>query len=156
MMDTVVKGLILSSAAAWSWVSGIHVLAQVVPSSIDIGPFASFLEKGGTPAVLVLVLWSYRRDYVRLAAEAERRAGEEAERSKQLIALLEKGALASEHVAISLSENNEVLRQVSSQLHDAASIATTTAAAVIVEAAKTAAATVLETARAAAKIQTEG
>lgn len=155
MHEHFARAVTVAGASAWTYFSGVHLLAQSVPV-LDTGVIGAFLEKGGTAAVLLVVLWAYRRDYLRQVADERQRAkevddkrGEEAARSAQLIDLLSRQAVASEHVAVSIAQNNEVLRQVSSQLHDASSIAATTAASVVAEAAKAAAASVAEAARVA-------
>ncbi len=102
--DYVLRGVVVASASAMSFVGSINVLAQSLPGAEDM-KWMPYIEKGGGWVVLLVVLWVYRRDYKRLSE------GETA-RVDQLIALHEKSAKANQDVAVALSRNTEVLRSV--------------------------------------------
>ncbi len=107
--DAVLRGIVVASAAAASWTSGITVFAQAVPGAEQM-PWLPYLKEGGMGAILLIVLWVYRRDYKRLCEG-------ETERVNQLIALHEKSAKANQDVAVALSRNTEVLRMVTATVH---------------------------------------
>lgn len=110
LIDHALRASVLSVGAAVSYVGSIRIVAQSLPGVDPNNVWLAFIEKGGGWAVLMVVLWAYRRDYKRLSE------GETA-RADQLIALHEKTAKATQDVAVALSRNTEVLRMVSAQVH---------------------------------------
>ena len=107
MIDTL-RPAILSVSGAFGFNGSLGVIAQTFPGLQD-NILMQLLEKGGGWVVLLVVLWSYKRDWQRIAnSEAASRA--------ELIKVLAEDAEAKQSVAVALAENTEVLRQLSSAL----------------------------------------
>jgi hypothetical protein len=97
------RAFTFAGATSLSYIASVHVIvAQTLPG-VEDSNLIKFIEKGGGWTVLLVVLWAYRRDYIRLTEG-------DAERNKQLIAILEKSANATLDVAVALSRNTEVMR----------------------------------------------
>lgn len=144
MKDHVVRPAVMAGGSALGFTGTVGVFAQTLPGLND-SLFMQLIEKGGGWVVLLVVLWSYKRDWQRIAdSEASGRA--------DLIKVLSDNAAAKQAVAVAMAENTEVLRQVSESLHNSSQIAATTAATVVADAAKAAALAVTEAARVAAVV----
>jgi hypothetical protein len=149
LTDQIVRPVAIAVGAALGFNGSIGFIAQSMPGFSD-NLVMQMLEKGGGWVVLLVVLWSYKRDWQRIAdSEAAWRAAESASRA-ELIKILTEESMSKQAVAVALTANTEVLRQVSESLHNSTQTAATTAASIVAEAAKAAAASVAEAARVAA------
>lgn len=109
MIDYALRAWVSAGAAALATNQSFFILAQAIPG-LDDNIFMKFVEKGGGWAVLLVVLWVYRRDYKRLSEG-------ETERVNQLIALHVQSAKTNQDVAVALSRNTEVLRVLSARVN---------------------------------------
>jgi hypothetical protein len=105
--DHAVRGVTVAVASALGFTGSLNLVATSIPGAEEL-QLVQYLEKGGGWAVLLVVLWVYRRDYKRLSEG-------ETERVNQLIDLHEKSAKATQEVAVALTRNTEVLRSIAAQ-----------------------------------------
>jgi len=98
------RGLTVAAAAGIGFDQSITVLAQAVPG-LDNNFLMQVAEKGGGWVVLLVVLFFYRRDYQRLTTS-------EKDMRQELIDAITKQAQTAQEVAVALTENNDVMRQM--------------------------------------------
>lgn len=108
MTEHLLRAFTMAGSAGLAAAQSVHFLAQSMPG-LDDNTVMKFIEKGGGWAVLLVVLWVYRRDYKRLSEG-------ETDRVNQLIALHIKSAQASQEVAVALTESSEILRTLSNRV----------------------------------------
>jgi hypothetical protein len=109
-MDHTFRALTIAVGSVVSYIGSVSVIAQTtMPPELANGPTMQLLEKGGGWAVLIVVLWAYRRDYKRLSEN-------EAMRVKQILEVANNVAEAEKAVAVSLAAHTEVLREIKERL----------------------------------------
>lgn len=110
-MDYVTRGVTLAGASALGYLGSFNVIVATAMPDVMDAPITQFLEKGGMAAVLLVVLWVYRRDWKRLNEN-------EAERTNKVLEVADRQAAASQAVAVSLAAHTEVLREIKDEIKD--------------------------------------
>lgn len=104
------RGLVIAAGAALGVDQSITVIAQSLPAVSD-AYVMQLAEKGGGWVVLLIVLFFYRRDYQKLTTSDN-------ETRKELMAAITRQADSEQRLAIALTENTEVMRQIAREVRD--------------------------------------
>lgn len=109
MLDRL-RGVVFAVGAGIGVDRSMHVLAQSVPAFNDAA-IMQIAEKGGGWVVLLIVLFFYRRDYQRLTTS-------ENDMRKELLAAVTKQSESEQELAVALTQNTEVMRQMIAREED--------------------------------------
>jgi hypothetical protein len=104
------RGVVIAIGAALGVDQSLTVIAQALPAVSD-AYLMQLAEKGGGWVVLLIVLFFYRRDYQKLTMSDN-------ETRKELLAAIAKQADSETKLAVALSENTEVMRQIAREVRD--------------------------------------
>lgn len=104
-----VRGVIVATASAVSFDQALWMVAQALPAVND-DLLMQLAEKGGGWVVLLVVLFFYRRDYQRLTTS-------ENEVRKELLAAASRQADSELKLAVALTQNTEIIRQIIANQH---------------------------------------
>lgn len=99
-----VRGVVIAVGAALGVDQSMTFIAQALPAWSD-AYLMQLAEKGGGWAVLLIVLFFYRRDFLR-------KTDSEQATNDKLLAAITKQSESEQRLAVALTENTEVMRRV--------------------------------------------